>query len=526
MVDGRSVYSPFTLGDTHYGLTGVILEDIERIEVLRGSNSAAYGANAMFGVINIITRHSLDTRGGEVSVSSGEGGIFDNRVRIGWGDDGASYRISVGRQQDNGYRNAYDDRGVNQFHFRGDLRPDLGNDILLEAGTNEANGGEGTLGDDAHTVTWYDTYLHGQWRHQVSAADEFKLSASFNEEHRRDRYMNSSLPLGGAIIDQSGRGRRFNLEAQYQLSLSERLRGVAGVGYLYQDVRSRPLYNRDDTVSSNETRVFGTLEWRFHPQWLLNGSVFIGRNRWTGSYAAPRLMANFSPVPDQTFRFGVAKSERTPNLVELAGDMRVMLGGVIPVQFIAASGKVRPETLLTQELGYLGSFREWNLTLDVRAYHERIKNVVATDGVPADFVNNQSVMAKGMEYQLRWHPLEETEFWLNQNFQRYEYRDRILRTDRQPPSHATTLALFQKLPANLDLTLTYALAGKMNWRGRRDEFKPERLDVRLGYSFLLGSHRAELAVALQSAYGDQPVFLPSSNFLFQRRAFATLRLEY
>lgn len=97
------------LGDTHRGILGVMLEDIERIEVLRGSNSAAYGANAMFGVINIITRHGQDTRGGEVSITGGDVGINDNRARFGWGDDKASFRLSVGKRQDNGFRNVNDD---------------------------------------------------------------------------------------------------------------------------------------------------------------------------------------------------------------------------------------------------------------------------------------------------------------------------------------------------------------------------------------------------------------------------------
>ncbi len=59
-VDGRSVYSSFLLGDTKTGLRGLIIEEIERIEVLRGSNSASYGANAFLGVVNIVTRNAAD----------------------------------------------------------------------------------------------------------------------------------------------------------------------------------------------------------------------------------------------------------------------------------------------------------------------------------------------------------------------------------------------------------------------------------------------------------------------------------
>lgn len=102
-----------------------------------------------------------------------------------------------------------------------------------------------------------------------------------------------------------------------------------------------------------------------------------------------------------------------------------------------------------------GNFREANLTLDVRVYRERMKDIVDakgdTPGIPPDYVNYLAANAKGVEYQLRWKPLADSEIWLNQNFQHYEYMDPPdLRSDRQPPMHATTLALFQKLPAGFD----------------------------------------------------------------------------
>lgn len=527
MIDGRSVYSSFFLGDTHRGMMGVMLEDIERIEVLRGSNSAAYGANAMFGVINIITRHSQDTQGGELVLSGGNGGIADSRARIGWGNHEASFRISAGRQQDKGYLNVFDDKQVSQAHFRSDLHPGTNNDILLAAGATEIKGGEGfpTQGANAlRTVAWHDWYVHGQWRHQLSDTEEIKVSANFNEERLRDR--SPYLPLPALILDYGGRGRRLNLEAQHQLGLGEGLRGVWGIGYKYEDAQSRPLYYRDDTVSMQESRLFGNLEWRLHPQWLLNAGLFLGHSSWTGTYAAPRLMVNFNLTPDQTFRLGATKSERAPNLLELAGDIRHYLGNTLLDWEAAASGKVRPEMLMSQEAGYFGNFHDWNLTLDLRAYRENATGIIDTTGSPSDFTNYFSTRARGIEYQLRWHPLAETELWLNQNFQHYEYWDDRLRVDRQPPSHATTIALFQQLPARLNLTLLYSTAGKMTWRGPRDATLPDRLDVRLAYPFTIGPTRAELSVATQSVDGNQPIFLPSKQFLFQRRTFATLRLEF
>lgn len=539
MIDGRSVYSAFYLGDTHKGIQGVMLEDIERIEVLRGSNSAAYGANAMFGVINIVTRNAEDTHGVEVSVTGGTNGIEDNRARVGWGNDVGSFRLSTGRRTDSGYRNAYDDLVLSQAHFRGDLRPSVYDDILLEAGVTESAAGEGfpnSNGNPLRTVAWHDWYMHGQWRHQLSEAEEVKLTANVDEEHIRDVV---PYPLFPAILlDASGRGRRINLELQHQLNLAESVRAVWGLGFKQEEAQSKAMYFREDPLSFNETRFFTNLEWRLSPQWLINAGVFVGHHSWTGTYSAPRVMVNYQLTPDQTLRFGVTKSVRAPSLFELAGDVRYFYNGVLVGRTVAARGDLRPETLQTQEVGYFGNFRDLRLTLDVRGYHEHVKGLIDTKSynlpvpvpftgtVAQDYVNNSGLIARGIEYQLRWSPSETTEFWLNQNFEGYEWDD-ASKTDRIAPTHATTLALFQKLPADFDLSIMYHFNGTMTWRGEHEQMgHNRRVDVRLAYPFRMSGMRAEAAVVVQSANGDEPVFLPAENFVYERRVFGTLRFEY
>lgn len=138
-IDGRSVYSSLYLGDTHRGLDAVVMEDIDRIEVLRGSNSAAYGANAFLGVINIITRNSADTRGTLLSGSAGSWGVGDYTMRHGWGDDDRSFRLSASQRSDDGYKQKQvlplDYSGVNngtmlrQATFRTDIRLGGGDEL-------------------------------------------------------------------------------------------------------------------------------------------------------------------------------------------------------------------------------------------------------------------------------------------------------------------------------------------------------------------------------------------------------------
>ncbi len=537
LIDGRSVYSTYYQGDTHRGMMGVLLEDIERIEVLRGSNSAAYGANAMFGVINVITRSAVDTRGAELSLTGGAGGIQDNYARFGWGADNASFRISVGRRADSGYGNAHDDKAVGQLHFRGDLRPSPDQEVLLSAGVTEISAGDGfplgtqfnsNGGNALRTVEARDAYLHGSWLKQLSDTDQLKLTANYTEETLRDAFPYAALPA--VTISSSGRGRRANLEFQHQLGIAEGLRAVWGAGYKHEEASSVPLYNTAAAIAFAEERLFGNLEWRPHKQWLFNVGGFWGKHSRVGSYFSPRVMANFHALPDHTFRAGITRSARMPTIFELAADVRYYAGGVLVAHTHRASGTVKEELLDSQEVGYFGHFRDWRLTLDVRGYVERMRDGIDRTGNapnPLDFINKLAFKTRGVEYQLRWKPFDSTEILLNQSFLRLIWHAQENLDQHQPPTHASTVTLFQKLPGNLDLSLMFHSSGAMTWRNQTARL-PERrrLDVRLAHPFRVGGTRAEAAVTIQAANGSYPEFLPAADFRVERRAFATLRLEY
>ena len=92
MVDGRNSFSPFFTG-VFWNMVDYVLEDIERIEVIRGPGATLWGANAVNGVVNIVTRHSRDTRGTFVSVGSGNEDPALVDVRYGGGSDTRSYRV-------------------------------------------------------------------------------------------------------------------------------------------------------------------------------------------------------------------------------------------------------------------------------------------------------------------------------------------------------------------------------------------------------------------------------------------------
>ncbi len=574
LIDGRPVYSAYYFGGTSRGMMGVLLEDIERIEVLRGSNSAAYGANALFGVINIITRNAADTQGTEVSVTGGNGGIKDNTVRHGWGNDSASFRLSTGRRSDTGYGNSHDDKIMSQLNFRGDLRPTRDQEVMIAAGAAQLAAGDGfagKAGNAERTVGWNNFFLQGQWKRQVSETEEIKVSASFNQEDLQDGF--TYAPDPGVVVSSSGRGRRLNLEFQHQLMLTPQVRAVWGAGYKYEDAMSRPLYNTDNAVAIHEERLFGNVEWRFHPQWLLNAGGFAGHHSQTGQYFSPRLMANFLVTPDHVLRLGATESTRSPTLFELASDARLYpkaaanllaAGELIPSLIATAnqlnpaqpypyrlffsSGQVSSEKLWVQELGYFGNFRALKLTLDARVYVETLHDLISKEfdtvpgyvvpplpgplgiysGTPIPtqvFLNTPGFKTRGLEYQLRWKPLDKTEIWINQSLQRTIWDDDADRP--YAPTHATAIAWFQRLPYDFDLSVIHQSTGSMSW-GKQAEALPRqrRLDLRLAKLFRVGRTRAEAAITVQALNGSMPAYQAGTSHIFERRAFGTLRIEF
>lgn len=546
LVDGRSVYSTFLIGDTHRGMMGVLLEDIERIEVLRGTNSSAYGTNAMFGVVNIVTRDAADTHGTMLSVTRGAGGIDDNSARIGWGNERASFRLSAGRRADSGYLNAHDDKRFSQLHFRGDLRPDSDNEVTLSAGVVEHAAGEGFPGNYENaerTTQWRNAYLQGSWRRQLADGDQLKLSVSYVQERSRDTTpldlatFGCGAPCVGIVnFDYSGTGRRLEAELQHTVGLSPQLRAVWGLSAKREAAESLPLYAVPE-VAFTRYQLFGNFEWRPFEPLTINAGGLWERHSEVGAKFAPRLAANLGVAPGHTLRAALTRGFRTPSLFELKGDIRYYnAAGTLVGVDVRARGNVEPEVLDVLEFGYLGEMRDWGLTLDVRAFYERLLGTIRRKGYDPglgplltseakDYINGRDARSQGLEYQLRWKASADTEIWLNQTFQRYIWDDKW--DDHLPPVRTAMLALFQKLPANLDLSVMYHHTEPITWRGDKDELSANRrVDVRLGWPFRIGTTRVEAALAVQAANGNHAEFLPTQNFRVERRAFGTLRIEF
>lgn len=520
-VDGRSVYSSLLVGSGVYGTLAVVLEDVERIEVLRGSNSAAYGANAFLGVINIVTRHAADSRGGMVSVSAGDGGVNDSVARIGWGDERAVFRITAASRSDRGFDNFHDSNRLNQMHLRGDLQPTAADDLTLTAGHSEFGWGVQASASDMWDESWRNSYARLQWTRRLNATDQLKVGATVDEE----RYGNF-FPL----LRADGTSRRTELEAQHSFAAGRGLRLVWGGEYHRGQVESPDLFADQPVQRFDLWRAFGNAEWKPHPDWVVNAGGMYERHSISGDRTAPRLMLNYHLAPGQTLRAGTTTAYKQPTLFELRADWRQ---GDTPV--ILARGGARAERVDATELGYLGEFRRLGVTADVRAFREKVKDLLRYErpcgNCANDLLNKDPNTQQGWETQLRWQPVEATQLLFNHT----ELRLVTAPGNTAPqdvyraPRHYSTLAWFQRLPGDLELTVIHSRMAEFFYVRKSDMIPAYRqTDLRLGRRFLLGATRAEAALNLQAADGGHAAYVQRGlpAMIVDRRAVATLRLEF
>jgi iron complex outermembrane receptor protein len=282
--------------------------------------------------------------------------------------------------------------------------------------------------------------------------------------------------------------------------------------------------------------LFGNLEWRATTSLVINAGAMAERDSVSGDTLSPRLMANWHMTEGQTWRLGVSKAVRPPSTYENSANVRY--NWIDPIKpfgfnrsidqtFVHSTGNLLPEVVLSREVGYLGDFPKLGLNLDVRLFHEQIsqfiRHITYYTAQPSDYANNESFAIRGLEYQLKWAPWQGGQFVLNQAYTRIDSIDPG--TALAAPRLASSLAWSQKLPGRLDLTLMHTDNRQATLAGAsvNSAVAMTRTDLRLAKGLRWGTHRGEIALVLQNlgtAYADY-----RSNFLFQRQAFVTLRLE-
>lgn len=477
LVDGRSL----NLGSLGDGADIGSLQNIERIEVVRGSNSAAYGSNAFLGVVNIITRHTATDEGSAVSLNLGDHGIADLEARTVRHDGPLGLRLTARHFGDTGFAGLHDGRRGNVLNLRGDLRVSETDEINLTAGVGEAFAQRGYAGmpfetDRERTARTTDSTLHLRWRHAPSTDEEWLLSWYHARNQVRDDWFLDSranlppplaaylaaLPVMHIPVSNTMDLVRNNIELQRRVLAAPDLRLLWGAEWRGVSTESAFYLHDLGSLEREEWRVFGNLEWRAAPRWLWNLGMLAERIDGQRPRLAPRVFLNWQASPASTWRIGYSRAWRQPSLFENAVDVRIVDAdyGLLQQRFLP-NPELRPPRMDAFELGFLGTLPVVDGTLDVRLFHETIRDLIVRRQVDFTLAPGDNGLAdpnliqrllratswrnasdpvhlSGIEYQLRSKPWTDGEIILNHSMVRAAAKDADIRRNVAPYSTSLT----------------------------------------------------------------------------------------
>ncbi len=198
LIDGRSVYTPLFAG-VYWQVQDTLLEDVERIEVIRGPGGTIWGANAVNAVINIITKNSKDTHGTLVSTGGGNLDQGFGHFRYGAGNDkGFNYRIYgkafIGGPQFHPDGHRFDDWRMGQTGFRTDWDLRQRDALTLQGDLYNGDAGQ-RLGINSYSPPFVTNVeqqvelsggnLLGRWKRMLAAGSDLEIQTYYDRTNRR-----------------------------------------------------------------------------------------------------------------------------------------------------------------------------------------------------------------------------------------------------------------------------------------------------------------------------------------------------
>lgn len=394
LLDGRALYNPFQGGVDWQDLP-LRLDDIERIEVVRGPNPASYGANAFQGVINIITRAPLGEHENGLVMRAGKEDIGDIYAYIARSNNGINWRISASAREATNFRDVDQPLQANNeairrqaFNSQLSMSPRRDEELTVHMGLSNGDndiGQTGDVNDPARTADMRDYFFDIGWKRFYGENSEISLRYYHYGRQEHDQYQvfpttanpNPAVPIPTSLTIMDNLDvRRDDIEFQQIHAWSNTLTGLWGAG-LRKDAAESPsaLYGLGK-VGGWQAQLFGNIDWAITPEWLLHVGGMVEKHYNTGVLFSPRLALNYRITPSQSLRLSAGQGYRAPTIFEAnAREMVTWSGGVAEVVHYAYR-KLEPEKLKFVELGYIGHLQQLGLRVDARAYLNKYNNYI------------------------------------------------------------------------------------------------------------------------------------------------------
>ncbi len=456
MVDGRSVYTPFFSG-VLWDELNIVMQDIERIEIVRGPGGSTWGANAVNGVINIITRHAEDTQGTLLSVVGGDLQseiVLRNGFKAG---ESGHARVWAKLHQNDRLGGTPDDS--EDIHWRGG-RAGFRGDWEMAGGSLMVEG-ESFRELKRQERAYSGAHLLGQWsRTSDEARDE--LRAYFNR-FSLDHWM---------VLNNGARAEldTFDLGYRHHFAPIGGHNLIAGVGYrnVASDAQMTPpagvsRSSRTDQLFSAFAEDTLALAERLQ----LTVGVKVEHNEFTGVEWQPSARMRWTPTKGSTLWASVARAVRTPSIIEDSARLtsyiqpRAFTNGLPLFVNSAGNPNLNAERLIAYELGYRAQVNP-RLSFDASVFLNDYDRLVTVDmigtsrlvpGLPSPYLtwnalagNALKGKARGFELSMDYRPadtwrVQASYTYLDMNMSALPGNAEInpLRAAGESPAHQATL---------------------------------------------------------------------------------------
>jgi iron complex outermembrane receptor protein len=364
LVDGRQLFDSF-FGGMLWACWPLQVEDIERIEVIRGPGGVTWGANAVNGVVNIITKDPRDQRGVTISAGGGSRGFHKTHLGYGYADEKLRFRISGEYEGHDGFKRGdswlrkLDDRyRIGRIGVHGVYEIGERDTLTFSAGSGLTENGypstpmtlfsERQAGSQA-------SYLLGRWTRRVSPGNSFEITGYVNDFHGSPgirsidyRYQQYALQFGHTFKPVERHTLTWGIDTRFD----------------YTDTaNSDPFMLTEKIVRSGIIGLYAQDQWQFAPRWTLDLGGRVDYETYGGFQPSARaaLAHQFSEehalygAVSRAFQMSPA-ALRFMNLPLLSG-----------LAHATADRDLKAITLLAYELGYRGRYFE-RLELGVNAF--------------------------------------------------------------------------------------------------------------------------------------------------------------
>lgn len=468
LIDGRSVYT-LAFSGVYWENQDLMLEDIERIEIIRGPGAALWGANAVNGVINIITKHSADTKGGLLTAGRGtkEQGFGSVRYGAYLGKD------TTGRVYFKGFnrgdfklldgQDAHDNFNNLQGGFRIDsnLTTEDSLTVSADAFTSEIreNLTFADLNAPSFTKKVIDTTrvsggnLRSNFKHTISPTSSYALQFYYDIYKRLQPFDNETR-------------QTVDIELQHNFQANSWNEIVWGMSYRYMDgEHTFPMPDIFSLQNPNPKNHYFSLFAKDEiplmddELWLTLGSKFE-HNDFTGFEIQPTARLLWAPNDQHRFWGAISRAVRTPSIID---NSLSLTSSFIPqptpnpttdpkptiATVVTGSPNFKAEELLAFELGYRFNLSK-SLSLDSTVFYNDYNSLrLLSQGIPtpqSGFINLPLIVnntggghTKGFETSLVWQMLD----WWRWDVT-YSYIDTHLKSNQflqetLSPKHKTSI---------------------------------------------------------------------------------------